>query len=273
MNNRTEATIGTVARCVEMLRYFAEHRETSIKMLSMDLGLAPSTCHRLLDLLMREGLIEQEKETRRYRVGPEFFRIASLVQAGTDVRVLARPYLERIVTQCDETAVLCLYIAATRKLIFAEKIDSSHLLRYQLPLNVPTSVLWGATGRSVLAFLPQAEVEKIYASESAAPASGEPLPDRDELATALGEIRERGYAISWGQKIAGAVGINAPVFSAQQVVIGSIGVTVPSTRIDEAGAKALAPMICRTAAELSVGLGITRSALQTLCPAIEQQVQ
>jgi len=268
MSDQGETTIGTVARSIEMLRYFAEHNDTSIKSLSENLGLAPSTCHRLLDLLMREGIVEQDKATRRYRIGPEFFRIAFLVHSHSNVRDIARPHLQRIVERCDETAVLCLYIRATRKLIFAERVDSSHLLRYQLPMNVPMSVLWGASGRSVLAFLPEEEVEAIYASEGAAPASGDPLPDLATLKASLSEIRRRGYATSSGEKIAGAVGVNAPLFGADGKVIGSIGVTVPATRISPEEAVGLAPMICQVAVELSLSLGARRSVLEAQCPAL-----
>jgi DNA-binding IclR family transcriptional regulator len=259
MTRTTETTVGTVARTVQTLRYFAEHPETTIKEIAAALGLAPSTCHRLLDLLAREGIIEHDKVGRRYRIGVEFFRIAAQVQNSNDVTEIARPFLRRVVEQCDETCVLCLYDPTMRKLIFMEKVDSARLLRYQLPMNVPLSVLWGASGRAVLAYLPQEEVDAIYEDESNAPASGEKLPSRAALGHELELIRERGYAISTGQKIVGATGVNAPVFNARGRVIGSLGVTAPESRVSADHALALAGLVRSAAADLSAALGFSLS--------------
>jgi DNA-binding IclR family transcriptional regulator len=260
MTKATGGTVGTVARTVQMLRYIAEHPETKIKEIAEALNLAPSTCHRLLDLLAREGMVEHDKIRRCYGIGLEFFRIAAQVQTHNEIRDLALPLLRRVVDACHETCVLCMYDAGIGKLLFVEKVDSSRLLRYQLPMNEPLSVLWGASGRAVLAFLPPNEVERIYDSEGNAPASGEARPSRKALETELKAIRARGYAVSFGQKIAGAVGINAPVFDAHGRVIGSLGVTAPESRVKAGDAAKLGDLVRTAAEELSRALGYTMNA-------------
>jgi len=255
MKSSVATSSGTVQRVVEILKYFGEAGDTTIKELSAVLGLVPSTCHRMLDLLSKEGLVERDDVKRGYRVGPEFYRIAALVHSRQDVRRLARPILQQVVDACDETCVLGLYLPREGRMIFAEKVDSSHLLRYQLPMNSQLSVLWGASGQSIIAFLPQAETDKIYASSGPAPASKEPPPSRTELESILVSIRERGYAVSSGQKIAGAVGINAPVFDVTGRVIGCLGVTVPEQRITSTNVKKLGELVRQHARALSEMLG------------------
>ena len=259
MNKRTAGeSLGTVQRVVEIIRFFAERGEVTLKELSLALSLAPSTCHRLLELLGRDGFVEQNAVHRRYRIGREFFRIAALVQSKHDVRTIALPFLRKLVDACDETSVLSLYVPSDGKIFFAEKVDSSMMLRYQLPMNMPMSVLWGASGRSILAFLDKDEVTRIYAAEGRAPGSGEALPSRRTLEKELAAIRQRGYDITYGQKIAGAVGISAPVFGADGKVLGSINVTVPATRIAAKDRPRLAELVRATAAELSAVLGSPR---------------
>ena len=92
---------------------------------------------------------------RRYRIGRDLFRVAALIQSKHDIRAIALPFLRQMVDACDETCVLSLYLPSEGKIFFAEKIDSSMMLRYQLPMNTPMSALWGASGRSILAFLDQ----------------------------------------------------------------------------------------------------------------------
>lgn len=251
-------SLGTVKRVIEIIRFFGERGDATLKELSLALSLAPSTCHRLLELLGRDGFVEQDTIHRRYRIGRELFRISALVQSKHDIRAIALPFLRALVDECDETAVLSLYVPSDGKIFFAEKVDSSMMLRYQLPMNTPMSVLWGASGRSILAFLDAAEIDRIYASEGHAPASGEALPPRRTLDKELAGIRERGFDITYGQKVAGAVGISAPVFGIDGKVLGSICVTVPKTRIAAKDRPKLGQLVRATAARFSAALGSPR---------------
>lgn len=259
MSDRTPGeALGTVQRVIEVLRHLAESGETTVTATSTAVSLAPSTCHRMLDLLAKDGIVERDAAKRSYRVGPEFYRLAALVQSRHDLRSIARPFLQEVVDACDETCVLSLYLPTEGHMTFAEKIDSSHMLRYQLPMNSPLSVLWGASGRAILAYLPASEFARLYAKGQRAPASGEALPRRDVFEAELNAIRLRGYAVSRGQKIAGAVGINAPVFAADGRVVGSFGVTVPEQRITPAQENRLGRLVCEHAAALSRALGSTK---------------
>lgn len=255
MTSTKPETLGTVQRVVHVLRHVAEAGETTIKDISATLGLVPSTCHRMLDLLSRDGLVERNPAARSYGVGPEFFRLAALVHSKHDTRTLARPFLQQIVDTCDETAILSLYVPAERRMIFADKVDSSQLLRYQLPMNKLLPLLWGASSRAILAFLPADEVERIYAISESAPASGEKRPPHDLLLTELALVRERRYAITRGQKVVGALGINAPVFGVTGSVIGSIGVTMPEQRATSLDESRIASLVTEQAAALTRALG------------------
>ena len=247
--------IGTVQRVAEVLRFFAERGEANLKELSVALSLAPSTCHRLLDLLGRQGLIEQDNADRRYRVGMEMFRISALVQSREDIRSIARPLLRELVDSCDETAVLSIYLPVEGKIFFAERADSSRMLRYQLSMNVPVSVLWGASGRAILAFLDSDTVDRIYESEGRAPGSGLSLPARRALDKDLATIRERGYDTTHGQKIHGAVGIGAPVFGVGGKVVASLCITVPESRIKKSDYPRLGAAVRSAADRLSQAIG------------------
>src|SRR5664280_1393550 len=92
---------GTVARTIQVLRFVADNPTLTIKEMSSQLGLAPSTCHRLLELLIHEGIIEQIKNAHAYRTGVELYRIAALVISRYDERIIALPFMREIVDVCD----------------------------------------------------------------------------------------------------------------------------------------------------------------------------
>ena len=252
---RPALALGPIARSVKLLQYLGEHGRTTIKDASAALSLAPSTVHRLFDLLGKENIVEHDQVERDYRIGPEFFRLAAKVFERYDVRMLAMPLLHEIVEACDETCMLGLYLPNVGKMTFAAKIDSSRALRYQVPLNTQISVFWGASGRSIIAFLPKEHVDRIYAQEGAAPASGEAVPSRRKLDKELAEIRKNGVAFSRGQKIPGAAGIGAPVFGASGAVIGSLAATVPAADLNTKKEKQIRSLVKTKSAELSLRLG------------------
>ena len=256
-------TLGTVSRTIEVLRYIAKHSDIAIRDVSLALGLAPSTCHRLLELLQREGMVEHDKARKRYRIGTEFFRLSAQVHARFDVRALALPYLRRVVDNCNETCILTLYDTALRRLFIVERADSTHVLRYELPMNTPISLMWGSSGRSVLAYLPPEVVDDIYEQEAASPGTGEKRPAREQLDAILADIRRKGVATSAGQRIAEAVGIFAPVYRADNRVIGSLGITIPNTRIGAADMDGFCDLIRSTSTELSRTLGADIALLET----------
>ncbi|MET0277259.1 MAG: IclR family transcriptional regulator [Pseudorhodoplanes sp.] len=250
------AGAGTVTRVVKMLASIAEaDGEISIKSLCQSLNLPASTVHRLLGLLTKEGMIERAPSRALYGPGLEFLRIGSLVAAKIRIVDLARPILRALVEECDESCVLLRYIPASRKVMALHAEYSSHPLRYQIEMFQPHSLLWGATGRSVLAFLPEREIDAAIKDDDPSPASGEPLPPRSTLLKELREIRTRGYAITQGQKITGAVGLAAPLFNSERRAIGSLSITVPKARYNQKGAAKLSALLLASAASLNRSLG------------------
>lgn len=244
--------IGTVARAAELIRYLAEHDgEVTVTSISRDLALAPSTVHRLLHLLIDQGFVERGLRFQSYRVGMELYRLGNLIAKKVELTDLAIPYMEALGAESGEFVMLCLYVPSVKSLILVRTVASAHSLTYSTEMWRPEAVAWGASGRSILAFMPEAEVREIYSSAAPSPINGEPLPPYSEFRAELTAIRERGYAVTHGQKVAGAVGFSAPLFGPSGKAFASLCLTVPEFRFDPSREPALGEMLCRQAAALS----------------------
>src|SRR5258708_13366832 len=144
---KTSELRGTVARTIQIIRHLAEGPEDwALADLADTLGLPRSTMHRLLQLLQSQGVVEADPQSHRYRPGLELYRMASLLSTRMPIVRLVTPLLQEITAQCDETALLGLYLPDRRQMIFPPKVDSRHPVRYVLEMNVPLSPCWGATG-------------------------------------------------------------------------------------------------------------------------------
>jgi DNA-binding IclR family transcriptional regulator len=250
------AETGTVSRVVSVLREMAEaDGDVQIKTLVDRLALPPSTVHRLLELLAQEGMIERNEAARTYRVGREFLRLSSLVFNRHPIQAVAAPLLQQAVRECNETAYLGVYLPSERKMMFAEVCESSHPLGYRVRRNEPVSLLTGASGRSILAHLSGDEVDAIVAAEAGDAAVRKAVRSRKSLRDDLARIRARGYAVTFGQRIPGAVGVFSAVFDARAAVVGCVGYTVPEQRYQAGRLPRLAAAARKYAAALSATLG------------------
>lgn len=253
---RDASAAGTVARVVQLLACLAEaDGPVSIKFLCQSLNLPASTVHRLLGLLAHEGIVERSADRPAYAPGLELVRIASLLAAKVRIVDIAKPFMRAVVQDCDETCCLIRYDPAQRKVMALHAEFSSHPLRYRIELFQPHSLLWGATGRAVLAFLEPEEIDAAIQDNDASPGTGVSLPPRKSLLADLSQIRSRGYAITQGQKIEGAVGIGTPLFNSERRVIGSLCMTIPATRFNRKAEMRLSQTLIQRAGELNRAIG------------------
>lgn len=245
---------GTVARVTRLLTVLAEcDGPSSLTDIAQRMDLPSSTVHRLLSLLAEQGFVERDPATRSYRVGLELYRIGSLVASKLQITEIAERFMQAVVAECDETCMLSLYEPTSLSFTIAKVVYGSHPLRYEVKLFDRSSLVWGAPGRGILAFLPPVQIDAAIASERARP---QVIPGRDftRVKGDLEATRQRGYAFTKGQNVPGAVGISAPIFSPHGV-IGALCVTIPEGRFtDEMGEK-VARVVTSQARLFSAALG------------------
>ncbi len=95
---------GTVARVALLLRLISEQQGAfTLTEIANASNLPTPTVHRLLDLLVQQGLVLHEKSHRSYRVGTELYCIASLVRVNVPLTQVVRPILADAAQECDET--------------------------------------------------------------------------------------------------------------------------------------------------------------------------
>jgi DNA-binding IclR family transcriptional regulator len=242
---------GTIARTVLVLRAIAQAREEpTMKELADTVNLPISTMHRLLDLLMREGMVDRNDTTRAFRPGFEFFRLGSLVVHRMPLKAVARPFLVGAAREAGESSYFGLLDERSLKLVFINHAESGQMLDYRVPLNVPYALSTGSSGQAALAWLAPAVVERVIAAE-------DPDGRRDPADTrrALVQIREHGFANTHSQRIQGAVGFFSPVFDAGERVCGTFGYTMPESRYKKKDRERLGGLAMKYAGDLSRTIG------------------
>lgn len=244
-----------MARWLVVLEAFGVHDEWGVRDLATHTGLPRSAVHRVLHEMARLGMLAETTSRGRFRVGPSLARLSLLLAERLDVRTVARPVMEAAAQALDETLVLALLDPARRRFWAVDAVESSHPIRYIWgPLRQWSELHVGASGKGILAFLPDDDREAVLAA----------LPDTDlvgRLRTDLEAARRAGFVVSHGERFPGAVGVSAPIRDGTGRVVGDLVFGWPDNRTNEDKERRAADIVVRAAQAVSTALGYRADAL------------
>ena len=224
-----------VSRAVRVLEYMAlsTEEDLGIREIGAALAMPPTSVHRALRALQREGFIAADATTKRYRLGTPFLSMAHQVIDRHPIWKLALSEIRALVDEVNETALLGLYEPQRLEMMFACTVESTHPVRYVAPLDGQWQPIHaGASGLGILAFLGDEEIERVIRVKGLASLTDDTITDPTKLRHEVATVRERGFALSIGQRIRDAVGIASPIFVASHVA-GDVIVTFPVSRYAE----------------------------------------
>jgi DNA-binding IclR family transcriptional regulator len=245
-----------VSKALELLTWMVESGATEIGVrdLASAVGLSPSSVHRLLVTLVAERFVDQNA-SGRYSIGLKFLRLGNLVMAKLPLTQAAVRHMRVLVSSCNETALLGVYDASRLRMMFAATVESSHPLRYAIALNEWGPLHAGASGLGILSFLSDDEINRFIRQGGLARLTDRTIIEPYRLWSQIEEVRKLGYALTSGQRIAGAVGISAPVFGSDGRVLGDVCLTMPEQRFDERAATRLVQEVTRCVDCITADLG------------------
>lgn len=247
-----EPADGPITKAFQLLMVLADApgEGIGVRAISRQLVLPVSSVHRLLSVLVGAGMASRNPETRRYTIGVEAYRMAAQISRGMKLSEVAMPALRKLAAEFNETVLLGVYLEQQGQMMFAERVDGTQLLQYRIALLSPLSLVWGASGKSILAQLEPRMVKAVLSAEGPAPASGVLPPSEAELEAQLETVRRKGFAISEGEKLPGACGVAAPVFGPAGVA-GCLCITSPVDRLTDVTIRSLTARIVEEAGYLS----------------------
>lgn len=248
-----------VTKALQLLIWMIDNveDEVGVRTVASSLQFPPSTAHRLLTILEGNGLVHRTA-TGKYRLGLEVMRLAWTVTGRSSIMDVARPHLQELVRQSNETAVLGLYDYQRRQMMFTLTVDSDQSLRYVIKEHEWLPVHAGASGLAILAFLPESDRRMVLSDTKLVRFTDHTLIEPKELENAMAQIRAQGYSITHQQRTKDAVGIAAPVWGYDGRVLGDVLITIPEYRFDPAREKGLAELVIGTANAISAQLGAHR---------------
>jgi DNA-binding IclR family transcriptional regulator len=249
-------TIGSVIKAVEVIEELARSEEgLGLTIISSRLNYGVSATYHLLNTLKLHNIIEQDKKTKKYRIGVGLFRISNMAKRQNSLVTLAQPYLDKLRVIVDETSNLL--VLDGNEVVYIAQSESTKLLKMFTQLGVKAPLYCTGGGKVILAYKPLDFQEFILSRINLEKHTKNTIVTVEGLQKEFENIRKQGYAIDNEEREEGVTCIATPIFDCYGEVIAAISISGPSYRLKEKDLSKIIPDVVLTAKELSAGLGYT----------------
>lgn len=249
------SSVGTADNGTTSLRMLASLAQATYPLSADDLaretGSTRAAAQRALKTLLVEGFAIADAGSGQYVVGPKFTRIAQLSRGNSTLEREFRPILRELAATTGETVTLNTYAAPARHAVCVMVEDSPAPLHYAVEVGELKPLHAGSSGKVILAYLADEEIEAYIAETGLPPATGKTTTDPQKLWRELRRIRRQGFAITRGQRLEGAVAVGGPVFGAAGHIYASVVLTIPAYRYRDIQQSRTTAAVVDAAARLS----------------------
>ena len=228
VQKRPTYSIEAVDNALLLLQLLRDGGTLRLKDAAEELGVAPSTAHRLLAMLVYRGFAVQD-ETRRYVPGPAMGVGPAGLSWTRLLRSLAQPHRELLSAQLNETVNLMVRVGT--KVRFLATVEGSNVLRVgdRQGTVLPASRTSG--GKAILAELDPPMIQQLFRSNNAE-ISGDTIAEEDYPAflRELDAVRSNGFAANFEGTEDGVSALGMALHNRHGQVVGAISVATPATR-------------------------------------------
>lgn len=249
-------TVNGVERALDVLLLFSQSTAPTLGVseISRELGLSKAVVHRILTTLCSRQLVAIDDNSRRYVLGPASLSLGRAFLDRVDVRQLAREPMRRLCALTHETATLSIRVRNTR--IYLDQVTPPRDVKMEVLVGEAFPLHAGSSSKVFLAFMTDEQRSAYFESGPLQALTDHTVVDVSHLQDELRIIRERGYAVSFGERQTGAASVAAPVLDHSGAPAAVISICGPVERIRRRIDELSRPLLIETA-DLSARLGYT----------------
>jgi len=243
------SSIQVIDRVTALLEAITTHPEpASLKLLSAETRLHPSTAFRILNALAKHGLVERTS-AGHYALGVKLLHFGSHVQGKVDLLREAKTIMEWLRSQIGETVNLT--VREGDEVVYVERAIPNRMMRVEQVIGSRAPLHVTAVGKLFLAEAGEKACRE-YARRTGLPRyTPNTLTQMTKLCAQLETANKQGYALDNEEAEEGVSCIGVPVRDSQGAMIAGLSISAPRERRQQAWI----PLIKKAGADLSVRLG------------------
>lgn len=244
----------SVDRTIDVLELLVTCRTgVTLSDLSRRLKIPKSTAHYLIRTLMLRGYVQRESSGRHYSIGLRVFNLAAATMPELHLANLTLPYLRQLTSTLDLTATTSVLCKAEAVIIAAapscRDVGGGAWIGRHLDVHCT------AQGKALLAFLPDADLQKVMSDRALARYTRNTIASLSLLKPHLSEIRQNGFAVNNQEHVIGVRAVAAPVFDFQGSAVAAISVRGSVAQLPGWRVRQLGPELASVARSISREMG------------------
>ncbi|MDN5351147.1 MAG: IclR family transcriptional regulator, regulon repressor [Clostridiales bacterium] len=245
--------VQSIERAAMILQCFSEKTpELKLTEIADYLDLNKSTIHGIINTMKDFGLIDQNEDNQKYRLGLKLVELGSLVLKNLDIREVANPVLKALCEEVNET--IHLGVLDGYEIVYIDKMESTQSIRMFTTIGTRYLAYCSAIGKSILAYKALDDIER-YLPPKLERFTEHSLTTVDAIIEELKRVKSRGYAFDMEEVVEGLRCIGAPIYNHEGKVVYSISISGPIGRMTDERMETLATKIKAAALEISKRIG------------------
>lgn len=246
--------IHSLDKGLEVLELVAgAERDIALSELVPKLDWDKSTIFRLLTTLIRRGYVEQDPQTKRYRLGFRILHLEHQLFKSLDLPRISRDILSKLTYDTGEAAHLAA-LGRNEVVIIAQR-ESPERITVNTHVGMSEPLHCTALGKAILMQLGEESLKRTVAGLELKAYTPNTITSPEWLIKHIEKCRSVGYALDEEEFDAGVRCVAAPVFVAGSRDLYSLGISGPSSRVVAGRLPALVKHVLEAAGELSRQLG------------------
>jgi DNA-binding IclR family transcriptional regulator len=256
-NDRVRAapdySIAVLDRALDVLEALAEGSgPLGVTEVARQVTTTKSAAFRILTNLERRGYVIKDTATTKYSLGARLKYLGERSLGTLELRQVARAAMEALHDRFQETVNLG--VLDGEEVVYIDMLESQHGLRMAARLGARDSAHATALGKAILAFLPEAQRERLL-HRRLTRQTERTITDPVVLRRELERVRDQGVAEDLGENEDGARCLGAPIFDHTGAVIAAISVSAPESRLDDRRAADVAVALREAASDATARVG------------------
>ena len=255
LNNETRG-IQSVERALKIIEVLSKGNGSSafegisLGSIAKDTNLNISTCHHIIRTLLEKGYVSQNSPGGAYFLGGKVQELSSSRAIQFSLAETSMPELRKLNSLTGENVHLA--VMQGNELSILTNLRSPHIIQVDLgSVNFSNSAHATAIGKSILAWLPDNEVQKIIKEKGLTKFTKKTITDFGSLTQHLRLVRRFGYSVDHGEFLEGVTSIGTVLRDQSGKVLGSVTCTLPISRATKKTTEFISNSLIKCALELS----------------------
>jgi DNA-binding IclR family transcriptional regulator len=249
--------IQSLHRAIAILQAVVHARQgIGLADLCKEVGLHTSTTFHLAKTLVTLGVIRQEPDSKKYRVGTRLFSLAAGALDERELLNIAMPVLTELAAETGESSHLA--VRAGKDIFLIGHCDGAASIRLAERIGTARPPHATAIGKVLLSGLDPKQLDKFVSSLTLNPITPKTIVDPEVLKAEIENVRRNGIAFDDGEISPDLRCLAAPVFDFRGQMTAAIGISAPMWRMGLNRVGSASGTVINAANSLSALLGYSQ---------------